>query len=349
VGTVRVRAVLIRYQTPLLLIAALAVITICGSLSGLQEFRLTLSEMLIQVVVVVGIYVFIGNSGIISFGHIGFMCVGAYAAAWASAQPSFKKIMLHGLPVLLQQRQFPFPVAIAGSVILPVAVALAIGPVIARLPGTAASIATFAFLIIVNSVYSNWNSVTAGVGSIIGIPTLVGPWTAFTFATVAILVAHFYQTSTVGILLRASREDEFAARASGVNTKRMRFIAFVLSAALVGAGGGLYALLLGFVTVDSFYLNLTFISIAMLVVGGISSLTGAVAGVVIVTAIAQLFQSLEQGVAIGALALKLPEGSEELALGILLALILIFRPKGLIGGHEVRLLRPDATSSLLRA
>jgi branched-chain amino acid transport system permease protein len=194
--------------------------------------------MLIQVVVVVGIYVFIGNSGIISFGHISFMCVGAYAAAWASAQPSFKKIMLHRLPVLLQQRQFPFPVAIAGSVILPVAVAMAIGPVIARLPGTAASIATFAFLIIVNSVYSNLNSVTAGVGSIIGIPTLVGPWTAFTFSAVAILVAHFYQTSTVGTLLRASREDEFAARASGVNTKRMRFIAFVLSAALVGAGGG---------------------------------------------------------------------------------------------------------------
>jgi branched-chain amino acid transport system permease protein len=344
-----VRAVLIRCQTPLLLIAALAVITICGSLSGLQEFRLTLSEMLIQVVVVVGLYVFIGNSGVISFGHIGFMCIGAYAAAWASAQPSFKKIMLHGLPILLQQRQFPFPVAIAGSVILPVAVALAIGPVIARLPATAASIATFAFLIIVNSVYSNWNSVTAGVGSIIGIPTLVGPWTAFIFSAVAILVAHFYQISTVGILLRASREDEFAARASGVNTKGMRFIAFVLSAALVGAGGGLYALLLGFVTVDSFFLNLTFISIAMLVVGGISSLTGAVAGVVIVTAIAQLFESLEQGVGIGAFVLKLPEGSEELALGILLALVLVFRPKGLIGGHEVRLLRPSATSSLLRA
>jgi hypothetical protein len=75
-GTVGVRVVLIRYQTPLLLIVALAVITICGSLSGVQEFRLTLSEMLIQVAVVVGIYLFIGNSGVTSFGHIGFMCVG---------------------------------------------------------------------------------------------------------------------------------------------------------------------------------------------------------------------------------------------------------------------------------
>ena len=75
----------------------------------------------------------------------------------------------------------------AGAIVLPALVALLFGFAIMRLYGIAASIATFAFLIIVNSVYSNWDSVTAGVSSIIGIPTVVGPWTAFAFASAGIV------------------------------------------------------------------------------------------------------------------------------------------------------------------
>jgi branched-chain amino acid transport system permease protein len=118
----------------------------------------------------------------------------------------------------------------------------------------------------------------------------------------------------------------------------MRLIAFVLSAALVGAGGGLYAQFLGILTVDTFYLSLSFITIAMLVVGGMSSLTGAVSGVITVTVIVQLLRFGEQGVTLGSTQLKLPESSSELGLGLLLALILIFRPNGLSGGKELTLI-----------
>jgi branched-chain amino acid transport system permease protein len=331
------RTLLARHQTPVLLIVLLALIAV-GTSFG-DDLQITLTEMFIRVIVVVGLYVFIGNSGIISFGQIGFMCIGAYAAAWATAEPSFKQIMLQGLPDFLQENQFPFPLAMAGSIVLPAVVALLLGLAIMRLSGTAASIATFAFLIIVNSVYSNWDSVTAGVSSIIGIPTVVGPWTAFAFAAVAILAAYLFQISRFGLLLRASRDDDVAARASAVHTVRMRLAAFVLSAALVGGGGGLYAQFLGILTVDPFYLNLSFITIAMLVVGGMASLTGAVGGVVLVTAIVQLLRFCEHGVALGGTVLKLPEGSQELGLGVLLAVILIFRPTGLSGGRELALLR----------
>ncbi len=324
------------HQTPFLLIAGLAVIAALTALGG-DDLQVTLTEMFIRVTVVVGLSVFIGNSGIISFGHIGFMCIGAYAAAWATAEPSFKGIMLQGLPAFLQENQWPFPVAMAGAVLLPAAVAALFGLAIMRLAGTAASIATFAFLIIVNSVYSNWDSVTAGVSSIIGIPTVVGPWTALAFAGAAILVAYLFQVSRFGLLLRASREDDVAARASAVHTVRMRLIAFVLSAALVGAGGGLYAQFLGILTVDPFYLGLSFITIAMLVVGGMASLTGSVVGVVAVTAIVQLLRLGERGVPMGAARLSLPPGSSELGLGLLLAAILIFRPAGLSGGRELTL------------
>ncbi len=328
------RALFVRHQTPVLLIVLLGLIATAILLSAGDTLQVTLTEMYIRVIVVVGLYVFIGNSGIISFGQVGFMCIGAYAAAWATAEPNFKQIMLAGLPAFLQENQYPFLLAIAGAMLLPAAVALLLGAAIMRLSGTAASIATFA-LIIVNSVYSNWDSVTAGVSSIIGIPTVVGPWTAYVFAAIAILGAYVFQVSRFGLMLRASRDDEVAARASAVKIVRMRLAAFVLSAALVGVGGGLYAQFLGILTVDPFYLNLSFITIAMLVVGGMFSLTGAVAGVVVVTAIVEGLRFLERGLIIDGAKYALPQGSQEIGLGLLMAIILILRPNGLTRGREL--------------
>jgi branched-chain amino acid transport system permease protein len=332
-------AFMVRHQTPVLLIIILAAVAAISEIGGLDNLQVPLIEMLIRVLVVVGLYVFIGNSGVISFGQIGFMCIGAYAAGWATAEPGFKQVMLQGLPDFLAQNQWPFPVAMAGAIVLPAIVALLFGLAILRLNGIAASIATFAFLIIVNSVYSNWDSVTAGVSSLVGIPTAVGPWVAFAFASAGIVSAYLFQISRYGLMLRATREDTVAAKACGVHSVRMRLIAFVLSAALVGAGGGLYAQFLGILTVDTFYLSLSFITIAMLVVGGMSSLTGAVSGVIAVTVIVQLLRFGEQGVTLGSTPLKLPESSSELGLGLLLALILIFRPNGLSGGKELTLIK----------
>ena len=332
------RAFLVRHQTPLILVIILAAVTALTDIGGLDALQVPLTEMLIRVLVVVGLYVFIGNSGVLSFGQIGFMCIGAYAAGWATAEPTFKQVMLQGLPDFLAQNQWPFAVAMAGAVVLPAIVAFLFGLAILRLNGIAASIATFAFLIIVNSVYSNWDSVTAGVSSLVGIPTAVGPWMACAFAAAGVVIAHMFQITRYGLMLRATREDDVAAKASGVHSVRMRLIAFVLSAALVGAGGGLYAQFLGILTVDTFYLSLSFITIAMLVVGGMRSLTGAVFGVIAVTIIVQLLRFGEQGIAVGSTTLKLPENSSELGLGLLLALILIFRPNGLSGGKELTLI-----------
>ncbi|MEO1105796.1 MAG: branched-chain amino acid ABC transporter permease, partial [Pseudomonadota bacterium] len=90
-------AFIVRHQTPIILIVALAVIA-CLSLTGDRGMLTTLTEMFIRLVVVIGLYTFVGNSGVVSFGHVGFMCIGAYATAWMTVQPSFKQIMLQGLP-----------------------------------------------------------------------------------------------------------------------------------------------------------------------------------------------------------------------------------------------------------
>ena len=89
------------------------------------------------------------------------MCIGAYAAGWATCNPAWKQLMLTGLPVFLREEEYPFLLAVAGGGALAAVVALIVGFAIMRLSGIAASIATFAFLAIVNSVYSNWDSVTA--------------------------------------------------------------------------------------------------------------------------------------------------------------------------------------------
>ena len=263
-----------RYWPLAALCAILTLLVGVSSLIGSEQLQVTLTEMLIRLIVVVGIYTFIGNAGILSFGHIGFMCIGAYAAAWATVDPTWKQMMLTGLPDFLQQNQYGFLPAVAGGALLAGLVALIVGAAIMRLSGIAGSIATFALLAIVNSVYSNWESVTAATSSIIGVPAVVGPWVAWMFAIGALVLAYVFQVSRFGLMLRASRDDEVAAKSSGVNVVRMRLIAFVVSAMMVGVAGALYAHFLGILTADTFYLSMTFVTLAMLVVGGVGSLFG---------------------------------------------------------------------------
>lgn len=324
-----------QHSSAALLSLVVVAIVLVTTLVGDEAIATSVTEMLIRMTLVVGLYIFIGNSGITSFGHVAFACLGAYAVGWATAEPMFKQIMLSELPAFLQENQYPFWMAMIGSAVLPAVVALLFGLAIMRLNGIAASIATFAFLIIVNSVFANWDTVTAGVSSIIGIPTVVGPLVATGGAIFAILVANVFQTSRYGIMLRACRDDEVAAKASGVRVVRVRLIAFVLSAAVAGISGGLYAQFLGILAIDAFYLNLTFVALAMLVVGGVGSLTGAVSGVIFVTVIVEVLRFLERGFAVGNSSISLPPGSQEIGLGIIMALILIFRPGGIAGGREL--------------
>ena len=306
-----------------------------GELTGSERITVTINEMLIRMTVVVATYIFVGNSGILSFGHIAFMCIGAYAAGWATCEPAWKQLMLSGLPMFLQEAQYPFLVAVGGAGVLAAFVALLFGAAVIRLSGIAASIATFAFLAIVNSVYSNWDSVTAATSSIIGIPTVDSPWVFLAFAVLTIVAAFVFQESRYGLMLRASRDDEVAARSSAINIVRVRLIAFVLSAFFVGIGGGLYAHFLGVLTVDVFYMSLTFLTLSMLIVGGIGSLTGAVVGVLAVTLIVEVLRGLEGGVTLQGSTLQLPKGSQEIGLGLILALILVFRASGLARSREI--------------
>jgi branched-chain amino acid transport system permease protein len=140
-------------------------------------------------------------------------------------------------------------------------------------------------------------------------------------------------------MLRASSDDVIAAHASAIPVLGLRLLALVLSAFVVGSGGAIYAHFVGILSPDNFYLGMTFITLAMVVIGGIGSLSGAVVGVIVVTIVVQTLRLFETGVGVAGMEFKLPNGSQEVGLAIAWILFLIFRPRGILGGTELSFLR----------
>jgi branched-chain amino acid transport system permease protein len=322
------------YWTPLALSLILLAITVLVWAMGDGVLARTVTDAWIRAVLVVGLYIFIGNSGVLVFGHIAFTLIGAYATAWLTLS-TFKKSFALQLPAILADYQYPvLPSAIA-SATLAALVALVVGFPIMRLSGLAASIASLAVLGMFHTFYTNWPTWTMGAATLPGVPLYVDMWVALGWLVVALFVAYIYQRSRFGLALRAAREDEFAARAAGINIALQRLIAFVISAFVMGIGGVLQAHFIGSIAVKNFWLGLTFLSLAMLIVGGQRSLTGAVVGAVAISAIVEALRRVEVGVDLGVATLSVPPGAQELGVAVVMLLILIFRPSGIMGGREI--------------
>ena len=320
---------------PLVQLAApVALVLLAAALGTLvsQSSRGYFIDALVKVAIVVALYVFIGNSGVLSFGHISFVAVGAYLAGLVSIDPKTKAFTMPGLfPTLLHAHA-----GLAASLGLAAAAggvyALAVGLPLMRLSGLPAGIATFAVLGITYNVLSYWSRVGPGVQTLSSVPE-TGGWTIAAGAIIAVVAAFAYQRSRFGRQLRATREDPPAARASGIDVYRQRLFAFTLSGALAGLAGGLYVHQLGLISPDLFYLDLTFVTLAMLVFGGVGSLWGAVVGALAISALNSFLGDAENTVDVG-FSLTLPNGTRLVTVGAVMAAVLILRPSGLTGGRE---------------
>ena len=323
---------LVRTYWPLFILSVgLLIIVAIVDLTGDIILAQTLVEGLVRIVIVAALYMFIGNSGIISFGHIGFMMIGAYATAWQTCCPYTRDIFMPGIPTYLLNNSHHFIPAIFLGGLLAAVAALITGLAIMRLSGIAASIGTFALMMVFYSVYLRWSTWTSGASSVVGLPTTTTPWVGYVYAIITLAAAFFYSRSKWGLALRASRDDEVAARAAGVNVFRQRLLAFVVSAFFCGMAGGLFGHFLGMLTVDSFYLSMTFITLSMLVLGGMQSLSGAVVGVIVLSFVIDVLRRLETGVG----SVSIPTSSAEVFVGITIILILIFRQSGITGNAEI--------------
>lgn len=310
------------------------VATLLGD-SGTPRLARATGTALILLVLVVGLSIFIGTSGIFSFGHLAFMGVGAYTTAIVTMSPAQKTFQLPGLPSALASLQLNGVLAALLSGLVAMAFAALVSLPVMRLSGLTASLATVAILIAVNSVFQNWEAFTRGSAGLIldaEPPTTYG---LLLWACLAVVGAVAFRYSRVGTRLAASREDEVAARALGIRVWWERGLAFAASAFVVGVAGSLFAQYFGSLNPDSFYLTLTFTAIAMLVVGGLTSVSGAVVGTLVVTVVLELLRAVERGVSIGGWEIPNRSGLTEVGLAVVLLVVLLTWPAGITAGREL--------------
>ena len=215
-----------------------------------------------------------------------------------------------------------------------------------RLSGAASVIATFALLIIIHVVLVNWSQVTNGPRTLFGIEGYTTLWVSVAWGIFFVLLAYWFKETSLGLKLRASREDERAAASIGINIVMVRWVAFILSAFVTGVAGALWAHFITSFSPLAFYLSQTFLIVTMLIIGGTGSVTGAVVGTVLVTGIFEGLRGIENAINLASLFPFTVSGLTEVCLSIALILILIFRPAGITGGREFVWPRKHAESKM---
>ncbi len=317
---------------PAALVVAAALLGTTVSVSTQGYF----TDALVKVAIVVSLYVFVGNSGVLSFGHISFVAIGAWTAGVLSVPASEKPAIMPNLAHFLRDRATGNLSSLALAALVGGVCALVVALPLMRLSGLAAGIATFAVLEITHNVLRYEEKIGPGLNTFSSVPETTGLRQAALGALVVVVIAFAYSRSRFGRLLRATREDDAAARAVGASVYRQRLIAFAISGALCGLAGGLYVHLLPLNT-ETVYLDLTFITLAMLVVGGATSLWGAVVGALAVSALDSYLAVAENGTSLFGWHIDLPAGTRVIVVGTLMATVLILKPSGLTGGKELKL------------
>ena len=322
---------------PLVLVA----LTVVAGASGTPSFEDTVTMILCNLIIVLGLQVFIGNSGVYSFGQLGFAASGAYTAALLTIPATFTLLQTPELPKLIADAQLSPLLSTLIAAVASGLLAAVVGWPLMRTSTLAIPISTFAFLIVAYNVLANWDAVTGGSSGLVGIPRTTDVEVAGLWAGVAVVVALAFKWSASGYRLQASREDEVAARSIGIRLMRERLLAFTLSAMLCGVGGALAVHQSGTLSSNTFYFAASVTTITMLVVGGARSVFGAVVGTLAVATVNELLRNLEEGAnVLGLFSIGETPGLAAIGLGLILLVTMIVRPDGLSRGREAGELEP---------
>ena len=301
-----------------------------------------LSLMLIFGLCGVSLMVLVGYTGLVSLGHAAFLGIGAYAHVYFSQDM--------GLPWL-------------ASVILAAAVTGTVGVLVGlpvlRLSGLYLAIATLAFALIIQEVFSRWDSVTGGIkGKAVERAVIFGHSiheVSFYFLCLGFLITALWVTRNLlrapaGRALTAIRDSEIAAQSMGINLTFYKTLAFGYSAAMMGFAGALFAHKIGFLAPDIFTALLSIQFLLMIVVGGLGSLHGAIFGAMFIALLPVVISSVrdslpgwfgwafnqlgnDTGSAISIVVDRLVKqpGLEPGVFGLILVLFILFEPRGIYG------------------
>jgi ABC-type branched-subunit amino acid transport system permease subunit/ABC-type branched-subunit amino acid transport system substrate-binding protein len=312
------------------LLAALGVLLAAWPWVAPRYFVFLASVILVNAVVAIGLNILSGYTNQLSFGHAGFLAIGAYTAALLATHAP-------GVPVIL---------SLAAAGLLTAAVGLAFGVPCLRLHGLYLTMATLAFGVVITEAILNLDGLTRGADGLRVPPARLGPWPLATdtsryylVVTVAALMTaaalNLTRTRT-GRAFLAIRESEIAAQASGVPVARYKTIAFGLSAFYTGVAGGLFAFVVGFLSPDAFDVFLSVDFVVMIIVGGLGSVPGSIVGAAVVTLLNDSLAGFQN--------------YRPLLFGAILVACMLFMPGGItraLGGMTALARRPSMRSLIV--
>jgi branched-chain amino acid transport system permease protein len=299
-----------------LLAAALILIVLPFTVSGYVLYVVNL--LMVFVVLALGMHVVIGEAGQFALAHAAFYGIGIYTAGLINAA-------WHP----------PFIVSILAGGLLSAVLGFFIGYLALRMRDIYLALATFAFGEAMQWVFLSWENVTGGSNGMKMQPAelfgykLTNDLQAYPFvmvlAALMLWLTVALARSQYGSALRAVRESDVAAMAMGINVKAMKQSAFAISAAFAGIAGGMYTLFTSFIHPESLGFQTTILVLTMVVVGGMGSVRGAVAGAIAFGLISELLRQLMS--------------VQEIIYGLILMGFMMFRPKGLFADRNRRLAR----------
>ncbi|HPB41961.1 MAG: branched-chain amino acid ABC transporter permease [Sphaerochaeta sp.] len=291
----------------------------------LNFFLLILIYSGIYALMALGQNVITGYGGMLSLTQAGFFAIGSYATA-----------------ILSTRFGFSFWATLPPAALLSALCGLLIGLPTLRLKGDYLAIATLGFGEIVRNVLNNWDSLTRGPMGIqkIPMPTIFGfvinPYTKYSFLVmVVIFVAIAYvlfqrlARSRMGRALAAIREDEIAAEAMGINITKYKVYAFILGASVAGIAGSLQAVFTLSVTPGTYTFMVSVMVLCMVVLGGMGNFKASILGAFII----QLISYFPQ---LTGLTSVIPPQFKQILFGLILVVMMIWRPQGLLGREEIR-------------
>lgn len=274
---------------------------------------------LAYIVSAIGLNIVLGYAGQLSFAHSAFMGIGAYATG-----------------VLMAKAGFSFLPSLLASGLLSAAIGTVVGLPAVRVRGLYLALSTIAFMYAVTWVLMHWTEVTFGTNGVrVPAPTVFGYTLAsehqkflviFPVASAMVGLAALIVTSRLGRAFVMVRDIELAAACSGLNIMVVKAQAFAISAFFAGIAGGLFAVCVGFLVPHGFGLISMITQFAMVLLGGLGSITGAIVGAIFVSALPEVLRNARW--------------AQEVAYGVLIILVIVFMPNGITGLLRQRGLLP---------
>lgn len=289
----------------------------------------------VNLLVVVGLQVFMGNAKITSFSHSAFMGIAAYVAAICVTPAAMKAISLPDAPWGLNAFELSPLVSVLLALSITGILGLLTGLFMARLTGVGVTIVSIAILVIVHSIFLHRTDIFKGNQAFFGIPKIFDLPHITILAIAAIFIARLFRESAFGLQLRACADDEIGARAMGVDVYRTRLIAWVIGTLFFATAGIAYAFFLGTISARPFYFNFVFLTVAMLILGGLRSVSGAVIGTLLITIGLEVVRWLETGPDLGIIKMPQMLGLSGLLLGVVIVAVMTFLPNGIMGNREI--------------